>query len=41
VREALGRVLGEKHRDMLAADLAALESGMQAAARLTVATLAD
>jgi 2-oxoglutarate ferredoxin oxidoreductase subunit gamma len=40
VREALGRVLGEKHRDMLAADLAALDSGMQAAARLTVATRA-
>jgi 2-oxoglutarate ferredoxin oxidoreductase subunit gamma len=41
VREALGRVLGEKHRDMLAADLAALESGMRTAARLTVASLAD
>jgi 2-oxoglutarate ferredoxin oxidoreductase subunit gamma len=40
VREALERVLGDKHRHMLAADLAALETGMQAAARLTVAARA-
>jgi 2-oxoglutarate ferredoxin oxidoreductase subunit gamma len=37
VRAALGQVLGAKHRHMLAADLAALASGMDAAARHTVA----